>query len=701
MGTLKGGKMKKLWIILIVIGLMLYCAKKEEPLKGEKGGTLVIGTTDLPPVLSPLQPSVLGSNDILNLLFMTLHRIDPHTGKMKPELATSWEFSEDLTSITYYLRKDIKWWDGEPVTAEDVLYTYEKMQEPKTNYPFIASLKYIKKVELIDKYTIKFSFTQVYANLLTDSDIMPVPRHIYEKFGEEFGKTKIVGNGPYKVKEWVPGSGLTLTANENYYRGRPPLDEIVIKYYNNMETMIADFEQGNIDVAFNLTPADAKKFSSNKNINVFSKPGNSYIYIGWNLENEFLKDKEIRKALTMAINRTQILNDVLLGMGQVSLGPLPHSSWAFNENITPIEFNLAKAKEILLSKGFEDRNRNKILDKNGKDITLTIITNVENPERIQILNFVASYLTQLGIKVNAQTMGVGSFISALINRKYDGFIMGWSVGDKIDPTLYWHSDPNRGKFNFVRYKNPVVDSLIDVGTTMLNRRKAKEIWGEFQKRVYEDQPYTFLVVPNEISANYKRVKGTDEGIALASAYTYWIPETERRIAIAAKTTPAPTTPTSTPETPASASTTTPVTPTPTTTPTTTKKEEAPKPSPAVSPEKLLEAAAASKETTVVAPPPPPTTPPKPSVITRPEPIKKVLPKYPEAARAIGATGKVIVKVVVGTDGKVKSATIYSSFGNPACEEAALAAAKQWEFKPATKDGEPFEQSVRIPFDFKP
>ncbi|MEO0190831.1 MAG: TonB family protein, partial [candidate division WOR-3 bacterium] len=368
---------------------------------------------------------------------------------------------------------------------------------------------------------------------------------------------------------------------------------------------------------------------------------------------------------------------------------------AFNENVSPVEFNPAKAKDILLNKGFEDRNRNKILDKNGKDITLTIITNVENPERVQILNFVANYLSQLGIKVNAQTMDVNSFISALVNRKYDGFIMGWSVSDKIDPTLYWHSDPNRGKFNFVNYRNPAVDSLIDIGTVILNRRKAKEIWGEFQKKVYEDQPYTFLVVPNEIAANYKRVKGTDEGIALASAYTYWIPETERRVTIAAKITPTPPTPTPTP-------TTTPVTPTPTTPATPTpKKEETPKPlTPAVSPEKLLEAAATSKETTTVAPPPP-TMPPKPSVITRPEPIKKVLPKYPDAARAIGATGKVVVEVIVGTDGKVKSATIFSSFGNPACEEAAIAAAKQWEFKPATKDGEPFEKSVRIPFDFKP
>ncbi len=680
-------------ILTIILILVIGCAKKEEMLKGEKGGKMVIGTADLPGKISPLQPSVLGSNEILDLVFLKLHRIDPHTGKMKPELASSWEFSEDLRAITYYLRKDVKWWDGEPVTAEDVLYTYEKMLDPATNYPFVSSLNLIKKAELIDKYAIKFTFSQVYANLLTDSDIMPVPKHIYEKTGSEFGISKIVGNGPYKVKEWIPGSGLILTANDEYYRGRPPLDEIIIKYYNNMETMITDFEQGNLDFVLNLTPSDAKRLSKNQNFNVSSKPGNSYIYIGWNLTNEFLKDKEIRRALTMAINRNQILNDIFLGMGKIALGPLPHSSWAFNENVTPIEYNVDKAKAILAAKGYEDRNRNKILDKNGKDVTLTIIANIENPERTQILSYIADHLGQIGIKVNAQTMDVNSFISALLSRRYDGYIMGWNVSDKIDPTLYWHSDPGRGKFNFVGYRNHIVDSLIEIGTVMLNRKQAKDIWGEFQRIVYEDQPYTFLIVPNEIAANHKRIKGTDEGLQLASAYTYWIPEAERKVTVAAVITPPVPTPTTT--TPA------------TTTPTVTKKEEpkvetaTPKPPVSVTPEKLIEAAAAQETTIAAVTPPPPTTPPRPSVITRPVPIKQVTPKYPEVAKAIGATGKIIVKVLVGTDGKVKSASIYSTFGNPACEDAAISAAKQWEFKPATKDGEPFEQSIQIPFDFKP
>jgi len=684
--------MKKSFLILVIIPFIIFsCAKKEEAIKGEQGGRLVIGTTELPSLLSPLAPSLFGSNEVLDLLFLPLHRVDPQTGRMKPVLALSWEFSEDLTSITYYLRKDVKWWDGQPVTAEDVLYTYERMKDPKVDYANIAALRFIKKVEVLGPHSIKFTFDRVYADILTDSDIMPIPKHVYEKIGKDFS-TSPVGNGSYKIKEWAPGSGLLLTYNENYYRGRPPLDEIYIRNYTNIDDMLADFSRGDIDFILNITPAAAKILEENKNIKIDSRPGNTYTYVAWNLENSYIKDKEIRKALGMAIDRTKILIDVFKGMGKLSLGPLSPSSWGFNENITLLECNPTKAKDILRRKGFEDRNRNDILDKDGKEFTLNLITNVENPDRVEMLNRIGDDLKALGIRVNARALRADSFIYSIVTKKFDGFIMGWSVGEKIDPTVYWSSD---GKFNFVSYKSSKVDSLIDVGVTLLNRKKAKDIWGEFQKTVYEDQPYTFLVVPNEISATYKRVKGTDEGIKLASAYTYWIPASERRIAVAvvippkkeektARTTTTPSIERVTPERPV---------------------ERPARPPAVISPEKLIQAAAAKKETTIVATPPPavtpPVAPPRPAVITKPVPVKQVKPKYPESARTVGAAGRVVVRVVVGTNGKVKAVAVISSFGNPACEEAALAAAKQWEFTPAMKDGVPFEQNISIPFDFKP
>jgi peptide/nickel transport system substrate-binding protein len=668
--------------LFMLVLIITSCAKKEERILGEVGGSLVIGTTTLPTTISPLSPSIFGSNDILNLLFLSLHRIDLKTGKMKPELASSWEFSEDLTSITYYLRKDVTWWDGSPVTAEDVLYTFEKMKDPATRYPHVASLRFIKDVDILDPYTIKFTFHKVYADILTDSDIMAVPKHIYENLGSNFGATP-VGNGPYKIKEWIPGSHLVLLFNDAYYRGRPPLDEIIIRQYATVPAMIQDFSAGNLDVVLNIPPKEAQNLIENDDVNIDSRPGNGYTYIGWNCEHQFLKDPSVRTALSMAINKEAILSNIFADMGVISLGPLPQSSWGCDTTITPVVYDTVEAKRVLAQQGFVDRNRNRIIDKDGTDFALNIITNVENPERVGMLEYIASELRKLGIRVNTRTLDAGAFITAVLNKEFDGFIMGWTVGEKIDPTLYWHSDSTKGKFNFVLYRNDVIDSFIEQGVAMLNRKKAKEIWGEFQRTVYNDQPYTFLVVPNIVSAQYKRVRGTEQGISLASAYTYWIPETERRIAVAAVVdTQVPAQP-----------------------PEVAERIREERPPEIVEPERILEATvmddtstvAVVPESTVAAPP----TPPKPSVITRAKPVKQVKPQYPESVRSLGAAGRVVVRVLVGTDGKVMKATVLSSFGNPACEEAALAAAQQWEFTPATKDGAPFEQNVSIPFDFQP
>ncbi|UCG92650.1 MAG: TonB family protein [candidate division WOR-3 bacterium] len=678
--------MRRIIPLSLIISLaLLICAKREEKIAGEHGGKLVIGTTDLARTISPLSPSIFGSNEILDLLFMHLHRIDPETGTMKPELASSWEFSEDLTSITYYLRNDVTWWDGTPVTADDILYTYQKMRDPRTNYPYVSRLRFIREVEVLGPRTIRFTFDRVYADILTDSDIMAVPKHIHESVGAAFGENP-VGNGPYKIKEWIRGSRLLLTYNDAYYRGRPPLDEIIIMNYLDIDDMVTDFAQGDLDVVMNITPTAARALEENENIAIDSRPGNSYIYIGWNLNNVNLADKDTRRALSMAIDETKILNEVFGGKGTIAVGPLPPASWGCNEHLTPIGYNLSQAQDILRAKGFEDRNRNRILDKNGRDVSLTIITNRENQERVNILERIASDLRTLGIRVRQRTLDAASFISAISEGDFDGFIMGWSVGEKIDPTAYWHSDSIKGRFNFVSYKNSTVDSLITVGVAMLNRKKAKEIWDAFQQIIYDDQPYTFLIVPDDISATYRRVKGTEKGVRIAGAYTYWIPEAERRVTVASIVPRlTPTRRVTTPAPPAE----TPVTP----------------PEEVVAPERLLEAtappdtAAAADTTadTLAAAP----QPYRPAVVTQTKPRKQVQPRYPESARAVGASGQVIINAVVGIDGKVKDLSIYYSFGNPACEEAALAAARQWEFEPATRDGEPVEQAVRIPFTFQP
>jgi TonB family protein len=493
--------------------------------------------------------------------------------------------------------------------------------------------------------------------------------------------------------EWVAGETITLMANEEYYRGKPPLDEVIVQHYTSIDGMVTDFMRGELDVMLNITPEHVSTIEENHNVAVDARPGNTYTYIGWNLEHPFLNDRDIRRALSMAINTEKILDDIFNGMGTVSLGPLPPSSWGYDDSVSPLSYDVPEAQRILREKGFVDRNRNAVIERDGQEFVVTILTNQENPERVRILELVADDLRRIGVRVNAQYLRTSAFLGAVLNKEFDGFVMGWSVDEKIDPAIYWNSEETKGIFNFVSYRNQTVDSLMEVGVAMINRKKAKEIWSEFQRTVYNDQPYTFLIVADDISAYYKRVKGVQDNLSLTNAYTYYIPEAERRVAVAALSTT--TIDTTSVESP-------PLDRRPTLAETLTGT-----PAPVVAPEQLLEAAARKETTTVVQdsvavePPIVSAPPPKPSVITRASPVSQIAPKYPESARTVGATGRVVVRVVVGTDGKVRTASIANSFGNPACEAAALAAAQQWEFTPATKDGVPFEQQLAIPFDFKP
>jgi len=678
---------RSMHVLLTLISILLFCAEKERKFVGEKGGLLIIGTTDLSTRISPLEPSIFSSNEVSNLLFLSLHRVDQKTGKMKPVLAESWEFSEDLKSVTYYLRKNVKWSDGSPLTAEDILYTYEKMKDPATLYPYSSSLRFIRDVKVLDPHTIRFTFEKVYADILTDSDIMPVPKRVYEERGADFG-TDPIGNGPYRIKEWIPGSGIILSANEEYYGERPPLDEIHIIYYRDRDEMISDFADGDLDLVLDITPNAAQRMEQNENVSIYSQPGNTYLYLAWNLTHPFLQEKEVRRALSMAIDKRRILDDIYLGMGVLSSGPLTPSSWGYSEGVVLIDYDVAQASRILEGQGFKDYNRNRIIDKNQRDFTLRILTNSENPDRVAILRYIAEDLQKIGVRVVTQTLSTNDFIDAVLNRQFDGFIMGWNVSEKIDPAVFWSS---QGKYNLIGYGNEKVDSLVGVGVSLLNRKKAQEVWHEFQRLVYEDQPYTFLVVPNRMAATYKRVKGVEREVDLASVQVYWVPEAERRVSVAV----------SLPEirgeeggtvqlsTRASAD---------------TADVGAAEPPSVTAPEAILEAAArrdtAVADTTpvmVTAAPPPP----KPSVITRAEPIRRVQPPYPAAAAEFGASGTIVVRVLVGEDGTVTEAKIIQSFGNPACEQAALNAARQWVFNPAAKDGVPFEQRVSIPFTFTP
>lgn len=706
-------------VALAAVVILAGCGKQEKYQAGEAGGTLTVGmlSANEPASLNPLLLSYTAATDVHDKLFLRLHRFDKDMN-IVPELARSWKFSEDFRELTYQLRRDVKWSDGRPVTAEDVVYTYRLMVDPKTRYARVGQLQFVESVESLDPTTVRFRFNRVYSDELFDTGIYVLPKHVLEaQSGLRSGEFDAapVTDGPFNLEQWIRGSSLSLVPNSSFYKGRPALDRIEFKFYGDGASLLAAVQGGQVDVTSDLSPADAGSLQDDASLKIIDYPGWTYTYIGWNLKNPMFSGAEMRRAFAMAINSAEMVQQVLHSKGRQAAGPLLPTSWAYDDQQKPLPYDPGKLKAALAQLGWRERNRDGYLYKQNQrqPLEITMLLSQGLPVQEAAAALVQRQLKEQGVKVNLAVVDAVTFIQRVKEGRYDAMMFSWKNDYKVDPTAVWHSAPDKGRFNLLGYANPEVDQLINQGLATLSRRKAKELWVKFQRIISEEQPTTYLFVPDVVTVAYKgfRGPGSDERGPLASVDEWWIPSSERRgTALAAATTAA--TPVTTP-TPTAAPSATPAatTPPPATTAATTPSQPRPAattptiPAPRpVNPQDILAATAAPPTpppaTTTATPEPAPEPAAEPTVPpTEPEVVRAVMPAYPEVARKAGITGRVFVRVMVGADGRVQGAEVVRGIGG-GCDEAALDAARKMSFKAGTINGKPVDKPITIPFTFR-
>lgn len=708
------------WLPMALAAAMILagCGKQEKYQAGETGGTMTVGvlSQNEPSWLNPLLLSYTASTEIQDKLFLRLHRFDKGMN-IVPELARSWKFSEDFSELTYLLRRDVKWSDGRPVTAEDVVHTYRLMVDPKTRYARAGQLQFVESVEVAGQFAVKFKFNRVYSDELFDTGIFVLPKHALESASDlrsgEFDAAPVT-NGPFTLEQWNRGTSLTLVPNGSFYKGRPALDRIEFRFFGDGTALLAAVQSGQVDVTSDLSPADAGRLSGDPNLRIIDYPGWTYTYIGWNLRNPMFAEADMRRAFAMAINGQEMIQQVLHSKGKQVAGPLLPTSWAYDDQQKPLPHDPGRLKEALAKLGWRERNRDGYLYRQNQrqPLEITILLAQGQPVQEAAAAMVQKQLKELGIKVNLAVVDAVTFIQRVKDGRYDAMMFSWKNDYKVDPTAVWHSKPEKGRFNLLGYANPEVDGLIDQGLATLSRRKAKELWVKFQRIITEEQPTTYLFVPDVVTVAYKGFRGPDRDDRgpLASMDEWWIPAADRRGTALASAEPAPVpTPAPTAATPTASTTTVPAaTPdrtAPDRTAPATQPRATPPPAPApVNPQDILAATAAP-----ATPPPAPATPsPQPSVEpaadtgippTEPEVIRAATPAYPDLARKAKITGRVFVRVVVAADGSVKSAEVVRGIGG-GCDEAALDAAKKMTFRAGTVNGKPAERPITIPFTFR-
>ena len=532
---------KCFYIPVFIILISFQFCKQESP---QKSNRVIIGLTSDINTLSPLFALSLDEGSISELLFISL--IQPDWNKdeskleIKPMFAKSWEWNKDSTSITFKLRDDVKWSDGEKCTAEDVVFSFDVYSDPEVQSRLYGTFEdfYVDKnqhidlkktFEILSPYELKINFLSKSNPNLFYLAVPIVPKHIYEKTTrKDFSTAKQnlapVSNGPFMLSQWEKNQAIILKANKNSFLYNPDnISELNFKVIPDYNSRLTQLKNGEIDLMDLIRPDDVPELKHAKNINIIPVKGREYDYIGWNnidpaafnknkaeLPNKFFGSVKVRKALTYAINRKEILDNYLNDFGELAVSPItPIFKSAIDTSIGPYPYDVKKAKELLAEEGWQDRNNDGILDKNGIKFSFTLDIPSGNPRREFASTVVKNNFKEIGIEMNVEQLEMGVFLDNVFGKKVNAWMASWYVPIPIDLKPYWYSDLETTPMNLAGYQNKNVDKLLDEMEKKVSEKKLNDLYFRFQQILHKDEPVTFLYWMDDIVGCNKRIKNAD------------------------------------------------------------------------------------------------------------------------------------------------------------------------------------------------
>lgn len=428
-------------------------------------------------------------------IFDTLVRQNSET-EIIPSLAESWERLSD-TSMKFNLRQDVKFHNGDALTADDVKFSIERaLKSPQVSY----ILDFISSVEKVDDYTIIINTKEPFAPILShlaNPAAAIVPQKVVEADEKGFALNPI-GSGPYKFVEWKQGEYAKLEAFDDYFMGAPKTKYITMKVVPENSQRIIALETGEVDAAYDILPNDISKIEENKDLKLLTTPSARCIYLSLNTKSEGpLSDPDVRHAIEYALDKKTITETALYGIGQAASSIVPPVAFGYNKDWPVSQYNPDKAKELLKKAGYS----------NGFDITLWTD---DDQSRVELCQIVQSELADIGIKVKIEVMEFGTLLSKLSEPDHQMVMEFWttSTGDanySFYPLCYSESSADAGNDAF--YSNPEADKLILEGRNSTDEAKRIAAYNSLYEIVNTDLPYIPLYYTEMTVATSRNVKG--------------------------------------------------------------------------------------------------------------------------------------------------------------------------------------------------
>ena len=458
------------------------------------------------------------SQEVIDLLYLKLaaEQDDFSEGppSFRPGLASSWEMSPDRTLLTFHLDQKARWSDGRPVTSTDVLSSHRAASSPEVAWVGSDVKEFIAAVTAPDPHTVVYRFRRSYPYQLMDAvegNILPAHAIDAIPFAEWPKRAFLeapVSNGPFLLKRYDRGAIIELARNPAYVRAPlPRLDSVVFRVIPDEATLLNELRTGGIDVMENVPPEAAARLEDSPRLRIVRVPDLSYTFVCWNTSRPFFSDARVRRALTMAIDREAVIEGLLRDTGRASAGPVLSFLWAYDRTLRPLDYDPGAARRLLRAAGWEDRDKDGILDRDGVPFRFTLETNQGSTLRSDIVQMVSAQLRQVGIEATPRILEFGAFIERHEKHDFDAFVGSWRESTKVDLKSAFHSAGRTGGYNYGLYANAELDDLIDRARATTDARAARKLWWSAQQIIAGDQPYTFLFERDRLHAIPRRLRG--------------------------------------------------------------------------------------------------------------------------------------------------------------------------------------------------
>lgn len=506
-------------VIILITGI--YANKTQ--LIPKLGGEYKEGILGQPRFINPVLAQTNDADrDLIQIVYSSLFKYDGQ-GNLIPDLIEEYSIEEDNVTYNISLKKDIFWHDGEPLTANDVMFTIKTIQDPEYKSP-LKNIWQSIQIEKVDEFTIKFKLNNVYVSFLHNLTISIMPRHLWAgisaaNFPLAQYNLKPIGSGPYKFDQFNKDEkgqieSIEFIRNDKYYSNeRPYINNIVIKFYNNQDELIQAYQKRQIDGLGFLSPIKQESLKNNLNIYEISLP--IYYSVFFNqTKSKPLADQNVRIALSYATNKQEIIEKVLLGKGEQVDSPLLKDWPNYTSDTKIYEFALEHANNLLESNGWKDTDedgiRQKIINDEDTNLEFDLVAS-DWPEFKQTAEILKEQWERLGIKVNLKIINAIDIQQEYLRpREYQSLLFGEVLSADPDPFAFWHSTQKKDPgLNVAFYDNKDVDKLLQDARQTVNQEERIEKYSEFQKLLINDAPAVFLYSPAYLYPVNKKIKGIE------------------------------------------------------------------------------------------------------------------------------------------------------------------------------------------------